>query len=84
MMPSYTDTHLCGTYRGQEPCAYLFRTYEAGELRTTPGGRARKLEPYCFYCWSEGKFRKIGSAAAWTGNSPKWCPKRMAKEFVGE
>ena len=82
-MPSYTDTHLCGTDNGQ-PCEYLFRTYDGAELRNAPKRLTRTLEPHCFYCRAERKFRKIGGVASFTGNSPKWCPKRMAKEFGEE
>lgn len=69
------NTHLCGSMYGDNKCEHLMYATEKGQ---TYG--KKPLKQYYVYCTSEGKCRGMGCAALWTGNSPKWCPKRRELE----
>jgi hypothetical protein len=38
------------------------------------------MQKYGVYCRLEGKLRKLGELASWTGLTPKWCPLRQKLE----
>lgn len=79
-MNSTIDTHLCGSiYDKNNSCPYLV-------YATNPGmkhGR-KELKLYYAYCTINGRCRSLGCAASFTGNSPKWCPKRIELEKRGD
>lgn len=68
--------HLCGSvYEAEGRCEHLLYVDQDGMMY----GR-RALQKYYVYCTAEGRCRSMGCAASWTGNSPKWCPRRKAGE----
>lgn len=67
-------THLCKKF-GKDTCEYFLQT---DTEKTALNGKT--LDICSYYCTSENKVRKIGSGGAWTGLSPKFCPKRKALE----
>ena len=69
-----TTEHICGRPYKENHCEYL---YYANKDEILNG---KKLEPYCIYCTSKGKVRKIKNMASWTGLTPKFCPKLKAGE----
>ena len=79
MMPDYRyGDHLCGYYLGTanvNRCEHLRYVANDDEMH----GK-KKLDRFCVYCMAEGRCRKIGNTAQWTGCSPTWCPKRQARK----
>ncbi len=67
--------HLCGSPYDEQHCKNLL--YATNEVREYKG---KQLDTYCVYCTANGKARKIGSMASWTGLTPKWCDKRQKAE----
>lgn len=79
-MPIYhNENHLCSSCYGTvnvNRCEHLRYVQNDDEMY----GK-KKLDRFCVYCMAEGRCRKIGHTAQWTGCSPTWCPKR--KEAAG-
>lgn len=66
------NTHLCGSvYDKNKTCPHLL--YADGHGMKY--GK-KELKPYYVYCTVGGKCRSLGCVASFTGNSPKWCPKK--------
>ena len=66
------NTHLCGSmYDKKGRCEYFLYADKEGMMH-----EGKELKKFHLYCTSEGKCRSICGAASFTGNSPKWCPKR--------
>ena len=75
----YGGIHLCGDYHGRnDHCEYILYADKVAEHK------GKELLPYYVYCTAEGKCRSMGCAASFTGNSPRWCPKRQALEQRAE
>lgn len=69
------DTHFCGNIYGGKKCENLLYASKKG----MKVGK-RELQLYYVYCTADGRCRSMGCAASWTGNLPKWCPKRRELE----
>ena len=74
MSKNAVNTHLCGGLYSDTRCEYLMYITEKGVLYSK-----KQLKQFYIYCTSEGKCRSMGCSASWTGNSPKWCPKRRSE-----
>jgi len=51
-----------------------------GEDGERDAATEKKMQKYSVYCRLEGKLRKLGELATWTGLTPKWCPLRQKLE----
>lgn len=73
---NWVNNHLCGgIYDEKGQCEFLLFVQEDNVTY-----KKKKLKKYNIYCLSEDRCRSLGAASYFTGNSPKFCPKRKERE----
>ena len=76
MRKNIFGTHLCGSvYSNGYKCEHLLYANKQGMIH----GK-KDLKYGYVYCTADGKCRSLGCVAAFTGNSPTFCPKRKEIE----